>query len=63
VPFLGAVPLHMKIRELSDEGTPVVARDPEGDHARLFRDVAARTWQRVQAERTTTRQPPKIVME
>jgi ATP-binding protein involved in chromosome partitioning len=63
VPFLGAVPLHMKIREFSDEGTPVVAREPEGEHARTFRDIASRTWERVKAERATTRQPPKIVME
>jgi ATP-binding protein involved in chromosome partitioning len=63
VPFLGAVPLHVKIREFSDEGTPVVAREPEGEHARTFRDIAARTWERVKAERAQTRQPPKIVME
>jgi ATP-binding protein involved in chromosome partitioning len=64
VPFLGAVPLHMKIREYSDEGTPVVAREPDGEHARIFRTIAERTWARVMAERAeTTRQPPKIVME
>ena len=33
VPFLGAVPLHVKIRELSDAGTPVVASEPDGEHA------------------------------
>jgi ATP-binding protein involved in chromosome partitioning len=63
VPFLGAVPLHMKIREFSDEGTPVVAREPEGEHAQIFKAIASRTWERVKAERATMRQPPKIVME
>ena len=38
VPFLGAVPLHVKIREFSDAGTPVVAAEPDGEHARIFRD-------------------------
>jgi ATP-binding protein involved in chromosome partitioning len=63
VPFLGAVPLHMKIRELSDAGTPVVASEPEGEHAKTFGEIARRAWARVEAERATTRQPPKIVME
>jgi ATP-binding protein involved in chromosome partitioning len=64
VPFLGNVPLHMKIREYSDAGTPVVAREPESEHAKIFREIAGRAWARVEAERaTTTRQPPKIVME
>jgi ATP-binding protein involved in chromosome partitioning len=63
VPFLGAVPLHMKIRELSDAGTPVVASEPEGEHAKIFGEIARRAWARVGVERATTRQPPKIVME
>ena len=36
VPFLGAVPLHMAIRENSDAGTPVVVSEPGGEHARIF---------------------------
>ncbi len=64
VPFLGAVPLHMMIREYSDAGTPVVVRDAEGEHAKTFRAIAERTWARVKAEQgSATRQPPKIVME
>ena len=34
VPFLGGVPLHMEIRELSDAGQPVVATNPESPNAR-----------------------------
>jgi ATP-binding protein involved in chromosome partitioning len=64
VPFLGAVPLHASIRQLSDAGTPVVAAEPRGEHARIFREIAARTWERVRAERASTaRQPPRIVIE
>ena len=50
VPFLGAVPLHSAIRERSDAGTPVVVSDPEGEHAIIYRNIAARTWERVRAE-------------
>jgi ATP-binding protein involved in chromosome partitioning len=63
VPFLGAVPLHMRIRELSDAGTPVVAAEPDSEHAAAFRRVAENAWVRVKAEQGGARQPPKIVME
>jgi ATP-binding protein involved in chromosome partitioning len=42
VPFLGEVPLHMEIRERSDAGLPVVTTVPDGPHARIYRDIAAR---------------------
>lgn len=38
--YLGAIPLHPQIRELSDAGTPVVVADPEGPQAQAFLDVA-----------------------
>ena len=64
VPFLGAVPLHMKIREYSDAGTPVVAAEPGGEHAAAFKAIAGRAWERTMAERAeTSRQPPRIIVE
>ncbi len=42
IPFLGEVPLHMKIRELSDEGTPVATIDPGGIEAAAFTDIASK---------------------
>ena len=42
VPFLGEVPLHATIREKSDAGLPVVATEPDGPHAAIYRDIAAR---------------------
>lgn len=42
VPFLGEVPLQMAIRETSDTGRPVVASDPDGAMATIYRDIAAR---------------------
>ena len=44
IPFLGEVPLHMDIRTKSDEGRPIVASQPESQHAQIFRDLAARAW-------------------
>ncbi|NVN86923.1 MAG: iron-sulfur cluster carrier protein ApbC [Rhodopseudomonas sp.] len=42
VPFLGEIPLHMSIRATSDAGTPVVASEPDGPHAAIYRDIAAK---------------------
>jgi ATP-binding protein involved in chromosome partitioning len=42
LPFLGEIPLVMKIRETSDAGAPVTATDPEGAEAKAFRAIAAR---------------------
>ncbi len=64
VKFLGAVPLHASIRAHSDAGTPVVVSEPDGEHARIFREIAARTWAGVQAERASAaHKPPSIVIE
>ncbi|MFC6686495.1 Mrp/NBP35 family ATP-binding protein [Jhaorihella thermophila] len=40
VPFLGAIPLDMAIRENSDAGTPVVVSQPDGPHAQAYRKIA-----------------------
>ena len=42
VPFLGEIPLHMSIRTTSDSGTPVVASEPDGPHAAIYRAIAAK---------------------
>jgi ATP-binding protein involved in chromosome partitioning len=61
VPFLGEVPLHMGIRENSDAGRPVVATDPEGAHAKIYRDIAAQIKARLEQGRA--RAAPKIFIE
>jgi ATP-binding protein involved in chromosome partitioning len=64
VPFLGEVPLHIAIRETSDAGTPVVATDPDGPHAAIYRAIANATWMAVLHEREAGgRPPPRIVLE
>jgi ATP-binding protein involved in chromosome partitioning len=42
VPFLGEVPLHMAIRATSDSGAPLVATEPNSEHAGIYRAIAAR---------------------
>ncbi|MCR9135394.1 MAG: iron-sulfur cluster carrier protein ApbC [Alphaproteobacteria bacterium] len=64
VPFLGAVPLHMDIRENSDAGTPVVASAPDGIHAGIYRDMANTAWENVQKDQQAREQAaPSIVFE
>src|ERR1700719_893694 len=62
VPFLGEVPLHMTIREKSDAGLPVVATEPDGPHAKIYRDIAARVRDQLKGA-ATGRGAPKIVIE
>jgi ATP-binding protein involved in chromosome partitioning len=38
--FLGGIPLHMEIRELSDAGTPIVIKEPESTFAKLYQGIA-----------------------
>ncbi len=40
VPFLGAVPIDLEIREGGDAGTPIVLSAPESPAARAFFDIA-----------------------
>jgi ATP-binding protein involved in chromosome partitioning len=62
VPFLGEVPLHMAIRETSDAGRPVVATDPDGPHAKVYREIAGRVRDRLKGQ-SAGRTAPKIVIE
>ena len=60
--FLGEVPLDLKIRETSDGGTPITISDPNNPYALVFRQMAARIWQKVSGE-DARRPPPRIVIE
>jgi ATP-binding protein involved in chromosome partitioning len=62
VPFLGEVPLHMAIREKSDAGLPVVATEPDGPHAKIYRDIAAKVRDQLKGG-AAGRPAPKIVIE
>src|SRR6476646_8456059 len=62
VPFLGEVPLHMAIRETSDAGRPVVATEPDGPHAKIYREIASRVRDPLKGQ-GAGRAAPKIVIE
>jgi ATP-binding protein involved in chromosome partitioning len=62
VPFLGEVPLHMTIREKSDSGLPVVATEPDGPHATIYRDIAAKVRDQLKGA-PAGRAAPRIVIE
>src|SRR5213080_385439 len=47
IPYLGEIPLAIKIRETSDDGRPVVAVEPDGVHARQYVDIARTVWMAV----------------
>jgi ATP-binding protein involved in chromosome partitioning len=42
VDFLGEIPLDIAIRETSDAGTPIVAAQPDGPHARAYLEIAGK---------------------
>jgi ATP-binding protein involved in chromosome partitioning len=64
VPFLGEVPLNMTIRETSDAGRPVVAIDPNGPSAGIYRDIARQVWGALAGDGARPGRPaPRIVME
>ena len=59
-PFLGEIPLEMKIRETSDAGTPIVASDPNSPHAACYRAIADNMLAQLDAAQAAT---PKIVID
>ena len=61
VPFLGEVPLEMAIRATSDDGTPVVASQPDSQHAAHYQQIAKKLL--AQLESAQPKAAPKIVME
>ncbi len=61
VRFLGEIPLHARIRELSDAGTPVVAVEPDGEHAAAYAAIADMIWSDLEAG-TGQRPAPRIIV-
>lgn len=60
VPFLGEIPLHMDIRTNSDGGTPVTVSNPDGPHAKIYKQIADEVLGRLEAENNDR---PQIVFE
>ena len=61
VPFLGEVPLEMAIRATSDDGKPIVASQPDSQHARHYQQIAKRLLAQLDSAQPKT--APKIIME
>jgi ATP-binding protein involved in chromosome partitioning len=59
VAFLGEVPLDIAIRETSDAGRPVVGADPQGEHAAIYLNLAAKV--KTLLETQSRRAAPAIV--
>lgn len=64
VDFLGEVPLHLKIRETSDAGQPIVVSNPDSEHAQAFRAIADKLAAKLSnTESTGARAAPSISFE
>jgi ATP-binding protein involved in chromosome partitioning len=59
-PFLGEIPLVLRIRETSDAGTPVMVMAPDGPEALAFLAVAEKV---AAALKVADRPAPKIIFE
>ena len=60
--FLGEIPLVPSIRETSDAGTPIVAKEPNSPEAQAFLALARRVREKLAAT-DDARPAPKIVVE
>ena len=60
--FLGEIPLVMSIRETSDAGTPIVAKDPGSPEARAFLALAERVREKL-AGAGDAKPAPQIVFD
>lgn len=64
VPFLGSLPLDIRIRQETDEGRPTVVAEPNGRIAGLYRDIARRAAARLSLQaRNYSHKFPKIVIQ
>jgi ATP-binding protein involved in chromosome partitioning len=61
--FLGEIPLVTSIRETSDAGTPIVAKEPNSPEARAFLALAERVRDKLADGADGAKPAPKIVLE
>jgi len=63
VPFLGALPLDLDIREKSDSGKPLVIHAPDSTPAKIYREIAQKVSDALSAGEEAATGPVKIVIE
>ncbi|HAI29232.1 MULTISPECIES: Mrp/NBP35 family ATP-binding protein [unclassified Thalassospira] len=59
VPFLGEIPLDLKIRLGADEGKPIVDSEPDGDHAKAYGAIAEKIAAAVEEQVGPVKAPKK----
>ncbi len=57
IPFLGELPLELRIRQGGDRGTPVVVAHPESAEAKAFMEIAQKVAGRISQENMRVRLP------
>ncbi len=60
--FLGEIPLHMDIRETSDDGRPIVVSKPDSEHARAYLAIADKVAEKIEAS-LAANAGPKILVQ
>jgi len=64
IPFLGEVPLHPRIRELSDQGKPITIAEPNSPQSKAYQDIADKVASKLEdPELNKQQEGPKIVIE
>ncbi|MBT7412191.1 MAG: P-loop NTPase, partial [Candidatus Thioglobus sp.] len=63
VNFLGALPLEIEIRTDVDEGTPTVAKDPEGRVAEIYKEIARKVSAKLTQQDKAVSAFPSITIE
>jgi ATP-binding protein involved in chromosome partitioning len=60
--FLGEIPLHLDIRETSDDGRPIVVSRPESEHARAYLAIVDKVAEKIEGALARTA-GPRIVIQ
>ena len=63
VNFLGALPLEMDIRTDVDEGTPTVAKDPDGRVSEIYKEIARKVSAKLTQQNRAMSSFPSITIE
>jgi len=63
VNFLGALPLEIDIRTDVDEGTPTVAKDPDGRIAEIYKEIARKVSAKLTQQNRAMSSFPSITIE
>ena len=62
--FLGGIPLHLSIRESSDNGDPIVVSKPDSEHAKIFMGLAEEIWKLTQESNAAREaEAPNIIIQ